>query len=195
MKKSTVYTLLAAVLLGALAIYFALEMRAVAAESEQKQAVVEKLRAENREVFTLKERISALEKLNAESVEDSKKLLEENDSLKNVIAVKDNDLAKMKLFSDDAAKQRLEALEARSRAEAALAEEKARAEKLIAEIEAAKTRADELSGEIVRLRERSREADALVAAKNVELEDLKGDLAAFEAELAASREIIAELQR
>ena len=63
MKKSTVYTLIAAVLLGALAIYFALEMRAVAAESEQKQAVVEKLRAENREVFTLKERIAALEKL------------------------------------------------------------------------------------------------------------------------------------
>ena len=124
MKKSTVYTLIAAVLLGALAIYFALEMRAVSAESEQKQAVVEKLRAENREVFTLKERIAALEKLNAESVEDSKKLLEENDSLKNVIAVKDNDLAKMKLFSDDAAKQRLEAIEARSRAEAALAEAK-----------------------------------------------------------------------
>ncbi|MGF0068385.1 hypothetical protein [Candidatus Spyradosoma sp. SGI.093] len=194
MKKSTVYTLIAAVLLGALAIYFALEMRAVAAESEQKQAVVEKLRAENREVFTLKERIAALEKLNAESVEDSKKLLEENDSLKNVIAVKDNDLAKMKLFSDDAAKQRLEALEARSRAEAALAEEKARAEKLLAEIEASKLRADELNGEIVRLRELSREADALVAAKNVELEELKGDLAAFEAELAASREIIKELQ-
>lgn len=194
MKKSTVYTLIAAVLLGALAIYFALEMRAVAAESEQKQAVVEKLRAENREVFTLKERIAALEKLNAESVEDSKKLLEENDSLKNVIAVKDNDLAKMKLFSDDAAKQRLEALEARSRAEAALAEEKARAEKLLAEIEASKLRADELNGEIVRLRELSREADALVAAKNVELEELKSDLAAFEAELAASREIIKELQ-
>ncbi|MGN0883652.1 MAG: hypothetical protein ACI4P6_00410 [Candidatus Spyradosoma sp.] len=194
MKKSTVYTLIAAVLLGALAIYFALEMRAVAAESEQKQVVVEKLRAENREVFTLKERIAALEKLNAESVEDSKKLLEENDSLKNVIAVKDNDLAKMKLFSDDAAKQRLEALEARSRAEAALAEEKARAEKLLAEIEASKLRADELNGEIVRLRELSREADALVAAKNVELEELKGDLAAFEAELAASREIIKELQ-
>lgn len=194
MKKSTVYTLIAAVLLGALAIYFALEMRAVSAESEQKQAVVEKLRAENREVFTLKERIAALEKLNAESVEDSKKLLEENDSLKNVIAVKDNDLAKMKLFSDDAAKQRLEALEARSRAEAALAEEKARAEKLLAEIEASKLRADELNGEIVRLRELSREADALVAAKNVELEELKGDLAAFEAELAASREIIKELQ-
>lgn len=194
MKKSTVYTVIAAVLLGALAIYFALEMRAVAAESEQKQAVVEKLRAENREVFTLKERIAALEKLNAESVEDSKKLLEENDSLKNVIAVKDNDLAKMKLFSDDAAKQRLEALEARSRAEAALAEEKARAEKLLAEIEASKLRADELNGEIVRLRELSREADALVAAKNVELEELKGDLAAFEAELAASREIIKELQ-
>lgn len=194
MKKSTVYTLIAAVLLGALAIYFALEMRAVAAESEQKQAVVEKLRAENREVFTLKERIAALEKLNAESVEDSKKLLEENDSLKNVIAVKDNDLAKMKLFSDDAAKLRLEALEARSRAEAALAEEKARAEKLLAEIEASKLRADELNGEIVRLRELSREADALVAAKNVELEELKGDLAAFEAELAASREIIKELQ-
>lgn len=194
MKKSTVYTLIAAVLLGALAIYFALEMRAVAAESEQKQAVVEKLRSENREVFTLKERIAALEKLNAESVEDSKKLLEENDSLKNVIAVKDNDLAKMKLFSDDAAKQRLEALEARSRAEAALAEEKARAEKLLAEIEASKLRADELNGEIVRLRELSREADALVAAKNVELEELKGDLAAFEAELAASREIIKELQ-
>ncbi len=194
MKKSTVYTLIAAVLLGALAIYFALEMRAVAAESEQKQAVVEKLRAENREVFTLKERIAALEKLNAESVEDSKKLLEENDSLKNVIAVKDNDLAKMKLFSDDAAKQRLEAIEARSRAEAALAEEKARAEKLLAEIEASKLRADELNGEIVRLRELSREADALVAAKNVELEELKGDLAAFEAELAASREIIKELQ-
>ena len=194
MKKSTVYTLIAAVLLGALAIYFALEMRAVAAESEQKQAVVEKLRAENREVFTLKERIAALEKLNAESVEDSKKLLEENDSLKNVIAVKDNDLAKMKLFSDDAAKQRLEALEARSRAETALAEEKARAEKLLAEIEASKLRADELNGEIVRLRELSREADALVAAKNVELEELKGDLAAFEAELAASREIIKELQ-
>ena len=194
MKKSTVYTLIAAVLLGALAIYFALEMRAVAAESEQKQAVVEKLRAENREVFTLKERIAALEKLNAESVEDSKKLLEENDSLKNVIAVKDNDLAKMKLFSDDAAKQRLEALEARSRAEASLAEEKARAEKLLAEIEASKLRADELNGEIVRLRELSREADALVAAKNVELEELKGDLAAFEAELAASREIIKELQ-
>lgn len=194
MKKSTVYTLIAAVLLGALAIYFALEMRAVAAESEQKQTVVEKLRAENREVFTLKERIAALEKLNAESVEDSKKLLEENDSLKNVIAVKDNDLAKMKLFSDDAAKQRLEALEARSRAEAALAEEKARAEKLLSEIEASKLRADELNGEIVRLRELSREADALVAAKNVELEELKGDLAAFEAELAASREIIKELQ-
>ena len=194
MKKSTVYTLIAAVLLGALAIYFALEMRAVSAESEQKQAVVEKLRAENREVFTLKERIAALEKLNAESVEDSKKLLEENDSLKNVIAVKDNDLAKMKLFSDDAAKQRLEALEARSRAEAALAEEKARAEKLLAEIETSKLRADELNGEIVRLRELSREADALVAAKNVELEELKGDLAAFEAELAASREIIKELQ-
>lgn len=194
MKKSTVYTLLAAVLLGALAIYFALEMRAVADENGQKQAVVEKLRAENREVFALKERISALEKLNAESVEDSKKLLEENDALKNTIAVKDNDLAKMKLFSDESAKQRLEAVEARSLAETALAEEKARAEKLIAEIEGAKQRADELNGEIVRLRERSREADALVAAKNVELENLKGDLAAFEAELAASREIIKELQ-
>lgn len=194
MKKSTVYTLLAAVLLGALAIYFALELRAVSAESEQKQVLVDKLREENREVFSLKERIAALEKLNAESVEDSKKLLEENDSLKNVIAVKDNDLAKMKLFSDDAAKQRLEALEARSRAEAALAGEKANAEKLLAEIEAAKLRADELNGEIVRLRERSREADALVAAKNVELEELKGDLAAFEAELTASREIIKELQ-
>lgn len=194
MKKSTVYLLLSNVFFAALAVYFAMESSDFSAEGAENRADVLKLRTENREVFLLKEQVRSLEKINLESIEDEKKLLEENEALKNSILVKNNDLEKMKLFSDETEKSKLAAEDKCSLAEKELATEKARAADLEKVIEAEKLRYDELNGELVGARRQIKDLETSLAAREIEVENLKADYAAVENELNISRDRIKELE-
>lgn len=194
MKKSTVYLLLLNVLFAALAAYFALESSAFSTEGAENRAEVLRLRNENREVYSLKEQVRSLEKINLESIEDEKKLLEENEALKNSILVKDNDLEKMKLFSVEIEKGKKAAEAERSRAEKELAAEKARVADLEKKLEAEKARYDELNGELVRSRSLTKDLETALATRETELENLKEDYFAVETELKISRERIKTLE-
>lgn len=194
MKKSTVYLLLSNVFLAALAVYFALESSNFSAEGEETRADVLRLRSANREVYSLKEQVRSLEKINLEAIEDEKKLFEENESLKNSMIVKDNDLEKMKLFSDATVKEKESAEAERSLAEKALSAEKTRASDLEKLLEDEKKRYDDLNGELVRSRRLAKELEAALATRETELENLKEDYFAVETELKISRDRIKELE-
>lgn len=194
MKKSTVYLLLANIFFAALAVYFALESSDFSMEGAENRADVLKLRSANREVYSLKEQVRSLEKINLESIEDEKKLLEENESLKNSILVKDNDLEKMKLFSQEQEKGKKAAEARSSRATDELSAEKSRVADLEARLEAEKKRCDELTGELVRARNLTKDLETSLATRESELENLKEDYFAAESELKISRERIKELE-
>ena len=194
MKKSTVYLLLGNVFFAALAVYFALESSSFSAEGAETRASVLKLRSENREVYSLKEQVRSLEKINLEAIEDEKRLLEENESLKNSILAKDNDLEKMKLFSNEAEKEKKSAEEKRSLAEKELSVEKSRIADLEKTLDAEKVRYDELSGELVRSRQLTKDLETALAARETELENLREDYFAVESELKISRDRIKELE-
>lgn len=194
MKKSTVYLLLLIIFFAALATYFALKQADVFQENRDSHATVTKLRADNRKVYTLEEQMRMLEKINREALEDGKNLLEENDSLKNSLLSKDNDLAKMKLFSDETAKTRDQAEQERSRLAQELEREKKRTLLLGKELEDSKTRYDSLSGELVLSRQLVRDIELTLATRERELENLKDDFFALEAELKLTRERLKELE-
>lgn len=194
MKKSTVYLLLVIIFLSALATYFALQSADFSLENQSAQATVSKLRSDNRKVYTLEEQVRVLEKINHESLEDGKALLEEKDSLKNSLEAKDNDLAKMKLFSDEAMKNRENAERERAQIAQDLDREKKRSRLLEKELEAEKKRYDELNGELVRSRQLVKDIESTLATREQELENLKDDFFAVESELKIMRERVKELE-
>lgn len=194
MKKSTVYLLLVIIFLSALATYFALQSADFSSENQSAQATVSKLRTDNRKVYSLEEQVRVLEKINHESLEDGKALLEEKDSLKNSLEAKDNDLAKMKLFSDEAMKNREAAERERARTAQELEREKKRSRLLEKELEAEKKRYDELNGELVRSRQLIKDIEGTLATREQELENLKDDYFAVESELKITRERVEELE-
>lgn len=194
MKKSTVYLLLVIIFLSALTTYFALQSADFSSENQSAQATVSKLRSDNRKVYTLEEQLRVLEKINHESLEDGKALLEEKDSLKNSLEAKDNDLAKMKLFSDEAIKNRESAERERARIAQELDREKKRSRLLEKELEAEKKRYDELNGELVRSRQLVKDIESTLATREQELENLKDDFFAVESELKITRERVEELE-
>lgn len=194
MKKSTVYLLLSNVLFAALAVYFAMESSDFSAEGAENRADVLKLRTANREVYSLKEQVRSLEKINLESIEDEKKLLEENETLKNSLLVKDNDLAKMKLFSDESEKGKKSAEEKQALAQKELSAEKSRVADLEKALEDEKKRGDEINGELVRSRDLIKGLETALATRETELENAREDYYAVETELKISRERIKELE-
>lgn len=194
MKKSTVYLLLAVIFFAALATYFALQKADVSRESRDSQATVSKLRENNRRVYVQEEQIRSLEKVNQEALEDGKNLLEENDGLKNSLLVKDNDLAKMKLFLEETTKARKQAEQESSRSAKALEQEMKRSRLLEKELEDSKNRYDALNGELVHSRQLVKNIELTLAARERELENLKDDFFAIEAELKLARERIKELE-
>lgn len=194
MKKSTVYLLLAVIFFAALATYFALQKADVSRESRDSQATVSKLRENNRRVYVQEEQIRSLEKVNQEALEDGKNLLEENDGLKNSLLVKDNDLAKMKLFLEETTKARKQAEQGSSRSAKALEQEMKRSRLLEKELEDSKNRYDALNGELVHSRQLVKNIELTLAARERELENLKDDFFAIEAELKLARERIKELE-